>query len=195
MGLIGVSFIASAQAVQPYKHVTYGDVLAAFENSLGSSYLVMWHAENFHAAPAEGKTAAISPWWGGEYCVDDAHYIAVGAFMNEEDHELAHWLWQWQKDGNADFDFYLDGEYMPNKLTALKRLFFDHPAFRDPGEDFYLWGHYGWWFNTGILFKPGEIPVGIHSIRTVMWGKHPDTGEIHIHFDWTAYFEILECWH
>ena len=193
VGLIGVTFISTAQAVQPYNHISYGDVNAYFQTAYCSSYLLNWKTGTLHAAPVDGKYGDI--WFFGEYCVNDAHYMAMQAWFDWEDHELASELYQYQKDGYAAFDFYLDGNYLgPSTMTALKRVFIDHPSFRDPGEEPSLWGHYGWWFNTGHVFKPGEIPVGTHVLRLVLWAIDP-FGEPEVIIDWTANFYVLECWH
>ena len=193
VGLLGVTFISTAQAVQPYQHVTYGDVNAAFQNWAGSSLILDWKTGNLHAAPVEGKYGHI--WFYGDYCVDDAHLMSMQTWFDSEDHAEAQELYQYQKDGYAAIDFYLDGNYLgPSKMTALKRLFLDHPSFRDPGEEATLWGKYGWWFNTGHLFKPGEIPVGTHVLRLVIWAIDPD-GNPDVFIDWEAGFNIHECWH
>ena len=176
VGLLGVTFISTAQAVQPYQHVTYGDVNAAFQNWAGSSLILDWKTGNLHAAPVEGKYGHI--WFYGDYCVDDAHLMSMQTWFDSEDHAEAQELYQYQKDG----------------MTALKRLFLDHPSFRDPGEEATLWGKYGWWFNTGHLFKPGEIPVGTHVLRLVIWAIDPD-GNPDVFIDWEAGFNIHECWH
>ncbi len=40
VGLLGVTFISTAQAVQPIKFITYGDVNAAFQTIYGSSIVI-----------------------------------------------------------------------------------------------------------------------------------------------------------
>ncbi|NHJ31313.1 MAG: hypothetical protein FK732_00480 [Asgard group archaeon] len=193
VGLIGITFISTAQAVQPYKHITYGDVTAQFQTCFVSAYLLNWKTGTLQAAPVEGKQGEI--WFFGDYCVNDAHFLCMQAFFDVEDHETALEMWQYQKDGYAAIDFYIDGNYLgPSTLTALKRVFFDHPSFRDPGEEPTLWGKYGWWFNTGHVFKPDEIPVGLHTLRLVIWATDP-FGNIMVIIDWTAGFNIHECGH
>ena len=47
IGLIGITSIAAVQAEQPYKHLTYGDITAAFE-TFGTGGFVVLSLDKYH---------------------------------------------------------------------------------------------------------------------------------------------------
>ena len=155
VGLIGVTFISTAQAVQPFNFITYGDVNAAFQTIYGSSIVIEYDAGVYHAAPVEGNIAHISPFFPTYHYVEDAHFTSVAWFFNTETHEEALEFYKMEKDGFVKTHYYIDGvELLQTKITALKRALWVFPPE----------AKYGWWYATGVLFQPGEILAGSHQL-------------------------------
>jgi hypothetical protein len=165
IGLLGITFISTAQAVQPFKFITYGDVNAAFQTYFGASIVVEYGAENYHAAVVEGNLGHISPWYPTYHYVEDAHYVSVGYYFNTEDHELALELYKGEKEGLVKTHFLIDDiELTDLKTTALKRALWEFPPE----------AKYGWWYSTGVLFRLGEILAGEHIFHLIVESVNPD---------------------
>jgi len=182
---MGVTAISVAQAAQPYKHVTYGDVNAAFQTFATGGFIVK-SLDNIVAAPAEGRQGFIQPYWGyTEQCVEDAHCICFyWIFGSEgEDHELALEFYKMEVvDELIITTFYINNEPFKPTYTALKPLLEIKDA------------QFGWWYGLGLLYKPGEIPVGLHMLNATVDIFWPPFGWIQI-FHFVTFINMLECWH
>jgi hypothetical protein len=183
ISLIGITSISLVQAEQPNKHVTWGAVNALFQAGFTGGFLVRSH-DNLNPALVKGEEGRISPWFPGEYCVNDAHVMMIGMWFNIEDHELAKEIYLSELNGEVVTNLIMDGNYLETKMTTLKRSLAVFPP--EP--------HYGWLYSVGVLFKPGEIPVGEHTI-TISFDLWIDGVGYVTMFEWYSFFNILECWH
>jgi len=169
--LLGITSIAAVQAAQPHQHLSYGDIQSTFQTFLGPP------------PSKEAQAGIIVPYDDemGDFCVEDAHGIMFGWIMYPETHEEALEFWKMEvKDGLILTEFVLNGEPLENEYTSLKRFWY-HPD-----------AHYWYWYGIGVLFKPGELPVGEYILET----------SISIYFDewipfvyWNVGFTICDCWH
>ena len=181
--LIGVTSISVNQAVQPYKHLTYGDVVSAFE-AFATGGFIVYSLDNIVAAPAEGREGFIQPWWPHTtLCVEDAHCICFYWIFNVEDHEMASEFYKMEVvDKLVITTFYINNIPYTIEFTALK----PHLGIKD--------AQYGWWYGLGLLFKPEELSVGFYTLNTTIDIYVPPIGWIQFFHFYTT-FEVVECWH
>ncbi|MCE7739271.1 MAG: hypothetical protein KAU62_10895 [Candidatus Heimdallarchaeota archaeon] len=199
---VGIMLVNGVSAVQPYKHHTYGDAMAGFlaNGAYGVEFrgLGLDYMANLPAVVT--TTQKIEVWWAPpwDYCVEDAHYISVGVSFWQSDIDFLgasfkDFYLAWDM---INIDYILDGEFCEGIKTPLKPARFQEYIVEEPVEILPgVWIPAGyvdsaiWWFQEGMIFKPGALSVGIHSLTVIIEGWFP--------WPWAfdMEFEINACWH
>ncbi|MHA1417842.1 MAG: hypothetical protein ACTSPO_02580, partial [Candidatus Heimdallarchaeaceae archaeon] len=149
--------------------ITYGDIMANFQTTLGGAMAIQcnpgkneWWLAPLPApvAGADGRISLMSD--GNSYRFEDAHGIYQGDAMQESD--LA-WLPYFGLPQNNwglremlswfSMGIVLNGVELDTQRTAIKRA-----VFSDLGAV--------WWYMQGVLFKPEELARGTYKLE-VHW--------------------------
>ena len=177
--LFGVLSFAKAN-----DYVTYGDVQANFNAMLNGGAALQINAEfniEMEILPAvlEGFNGRIVPWIDGlEYNYEDAHVISTAIYTTINELLFAKMmlgdLFNYPNDNVGCLEylswfyttFELDGVDIEPKYTPIKA-----------GTGFDVYGFpILYWYNVGLLFKPGELERGEHHLITRFWMNILDMG-------------------
>ena len=156
---LGALIIPSVYADDP-NYVTYGEVVSAFNASLGCLE-IYFHDGAYEAAPLSADPGQINPFghmW--EYDYFDAHLLSLGFYFEVEDYKTAAWLTD-----ETDVEFYLQG---PNDLQPVKLDVKQTPLKRVIIE---WWGvepnnGTGWRVRWGVCYHQQELPIGQYQLTT-----------------------------